>query len=91
MIITALWKDSYKITVGDKECGEIETKEDEITCLPPVSEPTDALADNPTVRVGFARCFLFRYNTWHCIIYVIHIDIYFNKISSAYQIVFFWL
>ena len=52
MIIAALWKDSYKITVGDKECREIKTKEDEITCLPPASEPTDALADNPRVRVG---------------------------------------
>ncbi len=82
MIITALWKDSYKITVGDKECGEIETKENEITCLPPVSEPIDLLADDPRVRVGK--------NFWQNLFFsdithgTVHIDIYFNNISSAY-------
>ena len=50
-MIDVLWPDSYRITVGDEECEEIEIRKNEIICLPPKSKPFDPVGENPRVRV----------------------------------------
>ncbi len=52
MILAALWPDSYHISVGNEECRDVETKNNEIICLPPKGEPIDLQADSPRVRVS---------------------------------------
>ena len=87
MIIAALWKDSYKITVGDKECREIKTNEDEITCTPTASEPLDSLADNPRVRVGKKK--IGKISLFFSLFQIDDQYIWIEIISFSFYIVFF--
>ncbi len=63
--VNLIWPDAYQITVGDKSCKYVKITETEISCLPPKSEPFDALSDNARVIVSGSSLPLFHSLTIH--------------------------
>ncbi len=59
--VNLIWPDAYQITVGDKRCQDVKITENEISCLPPKSEPFDAFSDNARVIVGGPLLHVFHY------------------------------